>query len=550
MLPPGKPLVDTAPYCAPHHSATMQSLVGGGKGIARPGAVSLAHRGVLFLDEAPEFSAQALDSLRQPLESGHVVIARSAGVVRLPAKFLMVLAANPCPCGRHTLLGDGCECPPSADPPLPGAALGPAARQGRPEGGGGAGHALRARRARRRGASPRRRSPTGCARRGSGRRPGWPDTGWRTNSEVPGHALRTRWPAEPGALDAAELDLERGFLTARGTGPGAAGRLDRRGPRGTRPARRAGRRPGAAAAYGGAAGRADGDRGADMTGVKADWRRPRQEERLARVALTRMLEPGDEAGGRWLREAGAVEVVRRFGRGGGAAGGVTPARWEGLRARAAKARPERDLAVARDAGVRFVCPGEAEWPVQLDDLGDARPVGLWVRGRPDLRIWALRSVAVVGARACTQYGAHMAAEARRRARRAGLGGRVGRRLRRGRSRAPGGAGGRRGHGRRARLRGRPGLSARPRRVDPEDRGTGSGGGGVAARGPSDAEQIHPAQPGDRRSDPGDASSWRPRTAAVRSPRARSARELGRFTMGVPGPATSGLSAGVHELLRG
>src|SRR5689334_23368376 len=92
LLPPGKPMVDVAPYCAPHHSATMQSLVGGGKGLARPGAVSLSHRGVLFLDEAPEFSGFALDALRQPLEAGHVVIARSAGVVRFPAKFLMVLS--------------------------------------------------------------------------------------------------------------------------------------------------------------------------------------------------------------------------------------------------------------------------------------------------------------------------------------------------------------------------------------------------------------------------------------------------------------------------
>ncbi|SCF67858.1 magnesium chelatase family protein [Streptomyces sp. DconLS] len=92
LLPPGKPLIDIAPYCAPHHSATMQSLVGGGPGIARPGAVSLAHRGVLFLDEASEFHSQTLDALRQPLESGHVVIARSAGVVRFPARFLMVLA--------------------------------------------------------------------------------------------------------------------------------------------------------------------------------------------------------------------------------------------------------------------------------------------------------------------------------------------------------------------------------------------------------------------------------------------------------------------------
>ncbi len=91
LLPPGKPLIDVAPYCAPHHSATMQALVGGGPGIARPGAVSLAHRGVLFLDETPEFSSHALDALRQPLEAGHVVIARSAGVVRFPARFLMVV---------------------------------------------------------------------------------------------------------------------------------------------------------------------------------------------------------------------------------------------------------------------------------------------------------------------------------------------------------------------------------------------------------------------------------------------------------------------------
>jgi len=114
ILPPGEPLIGRAPYCAPHHSATMQSLVGGGNGLPRPGAVSLAHRGVLFLDEAPEFSGRALDALRQPLESGHVVVARAAGVVRLPARFLMILAANPCPCGRHTLAGAGCECPPSA----------------------------------------------------------------------------------------------------------------------------------------------------------------------------------------------------------------------------------------------------------------------------------------------------------------------------------------------------------------------------------------------------------------------------------------------------
>ena len=130
---------------------------------------------------------------------------------------------------------------------------------------------------------------------------------------------------------------------------------------------------------------------------------------LHRVFLTRVFEPGDEVCGRWLREFGAGEVVRRLVGGWEQLTGVTDKRWAGLRARAQRAEPERDLAVARDAGTRFVCPGDSEWPAQFDDLGDARPIGLWVRGRPSLRIWALRSVAVVGARACTEYGAHMAA---------------------------------------------------------------------------------------------------------------------------------------------
>ncbi|MFD3921014.1 YifB family Mg chelatase-like AAA ATPase [Streptomyces sp. NPDC058595] len=215
ILPPGEPLVRTAPYCAPHHSATMQSLVGGGNGLARPGAVSLAHKGVLFLDEAPEFSGKALDALRQPLESGQVVIARSAGVVRLPARFLMVLAANPCPCGRHTLHGAGCECPPSAIRRYQSRLSGPlldrvdlrvevqpvhrADLMG--QGGRGETTAVVAERV----AQARLRS----AQRLAG-------TPWTVNSEVPGHELRTRWLTAPGALDAAERDLERGLLTARG----------------------------------------------------------------------------------------------------------------------------------------------------------------------------------------------------------------------------------------------------------------------------------------------------------------------------------------------
>ncbi|MFI5796387.1 YifB family Mg chelatase-like AAA ATPase [Streptomyces sp. NPDC051677] len=215
LLPPGKPLIDVPPYCAPHHSATMQSLVGGGAGFARPGAVSLAHRGVLFLDETPEFGGQALDALRQPLEAGHVVIARSAGVVRFPARFLMVLAANPCPCGRFSQRDTVCECPPSAIRRYQARLSGPLLDRvdlrvevdpvGRAElahrGPGGESTATVADRVR----AARERAAARLA-----------GTGWRTNSEIPGRELRNRWHAAIGAMDEAERNLERGGLTARG----------------------------------------------------------------------------------------------------------------------------------------------------------------------------------------------------------------------------------------------------------------------------------------------------------------------------------------------
>ncbi|QIJ64969.1 YifB family Mg chelatase-like AAA ATPase [Streptomyces sp. JB150] len=215
LLPPDKPLVDVPPYCAPHHSATMQALVGGGPHIARPGAVSLSHRGILFLDEAPEFSGQALDALRQPLESGHVVIARSAGVVRFPAKFLMVLAANPCPCGRFSVTGDLCECPPSAIRRYQARLSGPLLDRVdlRVE-------VDRVSRAELTGLAARGESTATVAdrvraarERAAARLAGTP---WRTNSEVPGRELRSRWHAVSGAMDEAERSLERGALTARG----------------------------------------------------------------------------------------------------------------------------------------------------------------------------------------------------------------------------------------------------------------------------------------------------------------------------------------------
>ncbi|WP_217547437.1 DNA-processing protein DprA [Streptomyces sp. GbtcB6] len=271
-------------------------------------------------------------------------------------------------------------------------------------------------------------------------------------------------------------------------------------------------------------------------------------EQLARVFLARVVEPGDEAAGRWVRERGVHEVAGRLRDGGQALPGIGGKRWAGLLARAAQADPRADLAVAREAGARFVCPGDAEWPSQLDDLGDARPLGLWVRGLPSLRMWALRAVAVVGARACTEYGAHMAAVLA-----AGL-------AERGWVVVSGGAYGVDGAAHRGAL--------------------GAGGATVAVlacgvdrpypRGHTElinriAEQglvVGELPPGEHPTPSRFVLRNRVIAALTRGTvvveaahrsgslvTARAAQRLGRFTMGVPGPATSGLSAGVHELLR-
>ena len=104
----GGALTDRRPFRAPHHSASMPALVGGGLR-ARPGEVSLAHHGVLFLDEMPEFHPQALDALRQPLESGEVAIARANHRVTYPARFMLIAAMNPCRCGRANEPGFACK---------------------------------------------------------------------------------------------------------------------------------------------------------------------------------------------------------------------------------------------------------------------------------------------------------------------------------------------------------------------------------------------------------------------------------------------------------
>jgi DNA processing protein len=272
-------------------------------------------------------------------------------------------------------------------------------------------------------------------------------------------------------------------------------------------------------------------------------------ELLARVLLCRVFEPGDPVAGRWVREWGAVEVARVLRDEGPQPAGVSDRRWAGMLGRAREADAGRDLGAARAAGVRFVVPGGPEWPGQLDDLGDARPLGLWVRGRPSLRMWALRSVAVVGARACTEYGAHMAATLA-----AGL-------AEDGWVVVSGGAYGVDGAAHRGALgAGGATVAVLACGVDrPYPRGHTQLIGRVAEQGLVVGELPlgeHPTPSRFILRNRVIAALTRGTVvveAAYRSGSlvtARAAQRLGRHTIGVPGPATSGLSAGVHELLRG
>jgi DNA processing protein len=158
------------------------------------------------------------------------------------------------------------------------------------------------------------------------------------------------------------------------------------------------------------------DRGLAVTGVVAD------DERLARAQLTYLSEPGDELLGALVRASGAVEAVEVIRSGsltgaqwppaqaaqaGMAALGRAAGRW---RSRLGQAPGPGEITRALGTGIRVICPGDHEWPGQLDDLGDARPHALWLRGAADLRFSCLRSAAIVGARAATAYGSYMAAD--------------------------------------------------------------------------------------------------------------------------------------------
>jgi magnesium chelatase family protein len=214
-LPATGALLAEPPFLAPHHTATKAAIVGGGTGILRPGAASLAHRGVLFLDEAPEFSRDALDALRQPLESGQIVLARSGASATFPARFSLVLAANPCPCARASGPARACSCSPSARRRYLGRLSGPLLDRvdvkiellpvGHKE-------LLRAHGQAESSAMVAARV-TDARDRAARRLAGTP---WRLNAEVPGSVLRCQWPPVPGSLIGVERSLERGQISARG----------------------------------------------------------------------------------------------------------------------------------------------------------------------------------------------------------------------------------------------------------------------------------------------------------------------------------------------
>ncbi|MET0424203.1 MAG: YifB family Mg chelatase-like AAA ATPase [Actinoplanes sp.] len=215
VLPPHAGLIRRPPFQAPHHTASPASIVGGGSGLAHPGALSLAHRGVLFLDEAAELPAATLQALRQPLETGRIVLARARGTTEFPARVQLVLAANPCPCASPA--GDQhCICAPSARRrylaklsgplldridirltlrPLTAAQLVIAAAPATP--------------------SAEVAARVASARAAAAER--WAGCGWQLNAEIPGPALR-RPPWRLPVEDTADLRraLDRGLLSARG----------------------------------------------------------------------------------------------------------------------------------------------------------------------------------------------------------------------------------------------------------------------------------------------------------------------------------------------
>ncbi|WP_421740785.1 YifB family Mg chelatase-like AAA ATPase [Cellulomonas sp.] len=207
---PGDGLLRRPPFEDPHHTATPASVVGGGSGIPRPGAASRAHRGVLFLDEAPEFSTAVLQTLRQPLEHGELVLHRAAGTARYPARFQLVLAANPCPCGQAVGKGLACTCRSEQRRRYFGKLSGPLLDRvdlqvelAPARAGAGPGESSTVVAAR-----------VAAARAAQAERLG--GTPWRTNGDVPGSWLRDRLGPDRALVADLDRALDRGTLSLRG----------------------------------------------------------------------------------------------------------------------------------------------------------------------------------------------------------------------------------------------------------------------------------------------------------------------------------------------
>jgi len=214
MFDPGGGLIRRPPFEDPHHTATPAAVVGGGSGIPRPGAASRAHLGVLFMDEAPEFSPRVLETLRQPLEHGELVIHRAGGSARYPARFQLVLAANPCPCGKAVGKGLDCTCQPMARRRYWSRLSGPLLDRVDLQV-----EVHPASRAEIDGAGPAE-SSAAVARRVAAARGAQAErlagTPWRTNAQVPGHWIRSALGADRALMTDLDRALDRGLLSLRG----------------------------------------------------------------------------------------------------------------------------------------------------------------------------------------------------------------------------------------------------------------------------------------------------------------------------------------------
>jgi magnesium chelatase family protein len=215
LLSRSEPRILRPPYVAPNHTDTVPSVLGGGSRLVKPGAISLAHHGVLFMDEAPEFRPTVHDALRQPLESGEISIRRAEGAARFPARFQLILAANPCPCGFTGLKDGKCECKPMTVRRYHERISGPVRDRIDIT------HTVLplSRNEMRQAVGPQHASAAVAARvRGARERQAirFDEVPWRTNGEVPGYEFRRRCPLAADIAYVVEDAVLDGKLTQRG----------------------------------------------------------------------------------------------------------------------------------------------------------------------------------------------------------------------------------------------------------------------------------------------------------------------------------------------